>query len=60
MARFPFTIALMRLSGTPIASANRPWLTPIGRSKPSYSTSPGGTSSMSAVVNDLGLFSPGA
>ena len=59
MARLPFTIALMRLSGTPIASANRDWLIPMGRRNSSSSTSPGGTSITSVLVNDLDLFWPG-
>ena len=59
IARRPLTIALMRLSGTSMACANRYWLIAIGRRNSSISTSPGGTSIKSVVVNDLNLPWPG-
>jgi len=59
IARRPFTIALMRLSGTPIANARRYWLIPIGLRNSSSRTSPGGTSRSSVVVNDFDLLWPG-
>jgi hypothetical protein len=59
IARLPFTIALMRLSGTSMVSASRYWLIPNGRRNSSSSTSPGGTSIKSVVVNDFDLLWPG-
>jgi hypothetical protein len=56
IARLPFTMALMRLSGTSMACANRYWLLPIGLRNSSSNTSPGGTSSKSVVVNDFNVF----
>ena len=56
IARLPFTMALMRLSGTSMACANRYWLIPIGLRNSSSNTSPGGTSSKSVVVNDFNVF----
>ena len=47
IARLPLTMALMRLSGTSMAVANRYWLIPIGLRNSSNNTSPGGTRSKS-------------
>ena len=53
----PLTMALMRLSGTPMAMASRYWLMRIGRRNSSSRTSPGATRSV--VINDLDVIGAG-
>src|SRR5258706_15234580 len=49
--RFPLTIALIRICGTPIALARAYWLRPKGFKKSSRSTSPGWVGGKSAMMD---------